>query len=280
MTAPEQVYENIAFWDGRERWVDVSCIESGQLMIMCESNGAILDPCARILKTNPKPQPHIMRYRCCDSLIGWIDDPWVNCWQCGMPCYLFREDIEDSHDSENILILPATPLTLNSPIEKRFWAAYVNTGLWVGSLSDLVSQWELFGGRYRLDFALPRLKIGIELDGYEYHSSKEAFTRDRERHRQIEAAGWRIIRFSGSEVVANADACVRETARLINTFREQERLHHKDIYECGRLSAILDEIKRRTGWGMAAAWGHLYRRDYAAVQRCIEQAAEFEVSRA
>ncbi|WP_078965870.1 endonuclease domain-containing protein [Streptomyces aureocirculatus] len=76
----------------------------------------------------------------------------------------------------------------------------------------LEAQHPVFGGRYRIDFALPKQKIGIELDGYAWHSSPEAFTRDRARQRELELDGWRIVRFSGSEITKDAADCVRQAA--------------------------------------------------------------------
>lgn len=101
---------------------------------------------------------------------------------------------------------------LESPIEEAFWRAFLE--MKPPELEGLKAQHQVFGGRYRLDFALPDLRVGIELDGYAYHSSPEAFTQDRARQRELEFDGWRIIRFSGSEINKNAGACVREAARL------------------------------------------------------------------
>lgn len=86
------------------------------------------------------------------------------------------------------------------------------------ALAGLVPQYSILG-RYRLDFALPDLQIGIELDGYDYHSTKEAFTNDRKRQRRIETAGWRLLRFSGSEVWDDAERCVREAAGLVGVLK-------------------------------------------------------------
>lgn len=103
---------------------------------------------------------------------------------------------------------------LESPIERQFWAQH--TTLKLPALTGLVPQHPVLGGRYRLDFALPVRKVGIELDGYEYHSSKDAFVKDRARQRDLEAAGWRIIRFAGSEVHRDAARCVRQAAELVS----------------------------------------------------------------
>lgn len=67
------------------------------------------------------------------------------------------------------------------------------------------------GKKYRLDFAFLLYenvnhvqtlvkKIGIECDGYEYHSGKEQFKKDRERQRNLSYDNWTIIQFSGSEI--------------------------------------------------------------------------------
>lgn len=92
-----------------------------------------------------------------------------------------------------------------SPIEKMFieqWRVVYGNGIH--------PQYNVPGFRYRVDFAFPSDKVAVELDGYEYHNSKEQFTNDRKRQREMELAGWRFIRFSGSEVYRDADACVRQ----------------------------------------------------------------------
>ena len=50
-------------------------------------------------------------------------------------------------------------------------------------------------GKYRLDFALPEYKIGIEIDGSDYHNSNVQQTRDRLRDEYLEVVeGWKIKR--------------------------------------------------------------------------------------
>lgn len=64
---------------------------------------------------------------------------------------------------------------------------------------------------YRLDFAFMLFenvdnvlklskKIGIECDGYEHHSSKKRFSKDRERIRNLISDDWKMLSFSGSEI--------------------------------------------------------------------------------
>ena len=57
-------------------------------------------------------------------------------------------------------------------------------------------------GKFRLDFAWPRLRIGCECDGFEHHGSRLAWKRDRNRLAAIEGAGWRIIHVTWADVTA------------------------------------------------------------------------------
>ena len=103
--------------------------------------------------------------------------------------------------------MPPVPLVSeSSPIERRFWDAY--TLLKPPELAGLVREYEVFGGRRRIDFAIPARMIGIELDGHATHSSARAIADDRQRQRALESAGWRIIRLGGAEVYADANSCV------------------------------------------------------------------------
>lgn len=43
-------------------------------------------------------------------------------------------------------------------------------------------------------------KLALECDGHEYHSKPDAIKRDNQRARQLMTNGWKVIRFSGSEI--------------------------------------------------------------------------------
>jgi very-short-patch-repair endonuclease len=51
-------------------------------------------------------------------------------------------------------------------------------------------------GRYKADFLWRELGLIVEIDGYEFHSSRRAFEHDHDRETELEAAGWRVIRFT------------------------------------------------------------------------------------
>jgi very-short-patch-repair endonuclease len=86
-----------------------------------------------------------------------------------------------------------------SELEKRFTALARRFGLPALSLQHEV--WH--AGRFvaRVDAAHPDLKLAIEVDGYEHHSSPEAFQNDRTRQNQLVALGWTVLRFTWNDVV-------------------------------------------------------------------------------
>jgi hypothetical protein len=72
-------------------------------------------------------------------------------------------------------------------------------------------QYEVWhGGRFvaRVDFAYPALRIAIELDGFEHHTSMEAFQHDRARQNELVALGWTILRFTWQDVERRPGAVV------------------------------------------------------------------------
>lgn len=114
------------------------------------------------------------------------------------------------------------PETFDSPLEAMFAEEWRAQSLHL--LYPLISQQPIKNGAYRIDFAFPRYQVGFELDGYTYHSDRDAFTRDRRRQREIEALGWHIIRFSGDELRQNITACVREAARFLDIHKQRQEL--------------------------------------------------------
>lgn len=64
-------------------------------------------------------------------------------------------------------------------------------------------QYELVvgGRRRRIDFAYPIPKLAVEIDGFEYHSSRAAFQDDRAKSNDLTAAGWTVLRFTWHDLV-------------------------------------------------------------------------------
>jgi hypothetical protein len=53
----------------------------------------------------------------------------------------------------------------------------------------------------RVDFAWPDLRVVLECDGFEFHSSRASFESDRRRWNALTRAGWRVIAVTWHDVV-------------------------------------------------------------------------------
>jgi len=69
------------------------------------------------------------------------------------------------------------------------------------------------GGRVvaEVDLAYPDVKVGIEIDGFVWHSSPQQKQRDEDRQNLLVALGWRIVRFSVERLDTNPSLLVRRT---------------------------------------------------------------------
>lgn len=104
-------------------------------------------------------------------------------------------------------------LLLESPIEVQFWDAATASFTVPTVLAGMVPQHHV--GAYRLDFALPDKRLAIEVDGFTFHSSRDAFNRDRRRQADLEMLGWRVLRFTGDEIRTNAWDCVARARKWV-----------------------------------------------------------------
>ena len=85
---------------------------------------------------------------------------------------------------------------------------------------DLFAQHSVTAGDgklYRLDFAAvgigesAAVRIAIECDGHNFHErTKEQAAHDKSRDRALTLAGWMVLRFTGSEIHRDADACAAQ----------------------------------------------------------------------
>ncbi len=117
-----------------------------------------------------------------------------------------------------LCVPPSLSERCESPIEKSF----------VLAMEDLLDEksygWELsvqvVCGPYRIDAALtnedyPKDRIAIELDGHDWHEkTKEQAAKDKARDRFLTGAGYRVLRWTGAEVHANAGGCAREALHI------------------------------------------------------------------
>ena len=61
----------------------------------------------------------------------------------------------------------------------------------------------------------PNVNVIVECDGYKYHSNREKFERDRKRDRALQALGYNVFRFSGSEINQDPHSAADELARFL-----------------------------------------------------------------
>ena len=80
-----------------------------------------------------------------------------------------------------------------SPLESKILRVLLKAGL-----PPPKRQFEIAvdGDVVRVDFAYPAAKLAIEVDGFQHHSSREAFDADRRRDSRLRGIGWQVLRVS------------------------------------------------------------------------------------
>ncbi len=68
---------------------------------------------------------------------------------------------------------------------------------------------------FRADFAWPEQRLVVEVDGYEFHSSKERFRRDRRIGNELLLGRWRLLRFTWEDVAEDLDNTLDFVRRLL-----------------------------------------------------------------
>ena len=80
------------------------------------------------------------------------------------------------------------------------------------------------------DFAFPDAKIAIYCDGYEFHSEREAFQKDRHQSRELQLQGWCVLRFAGREILNETDAVVRTIEQAIRRKARERENQQKRLW--------------------------------------------------
>lgn len=118
----------------------------------------------------------------------------------------------------------------DSPLESAMFAALTEFGFsqtdesGKEGIARLYQQFPVVTptGTFRLDLAAIRrvgrhvLSLAIECDGYEFHhATKEQVELDNRRDRALVRAGWRVVRYSGSEIHRDASMCALDAAGIV-----------------------------------------------------------------
>jgi very-short-patch-repair endonuclease len=69
---------------------------------------------------------------------------------------------------------------------------------------------------YKVDFAFPRPKIVIEVDGWAFHSDQEVFQNDRKRQNYLILMGWQVLRFTWLDLVEYPHRVIAEIRAAIS----------------------------------------------------------------
>lgn len=67
-------------------------------------------------------------------------------------------------------------------------------------------------GPYRWDIVLPKERIAVEIDGYEFHIDKKPFVRDRWKNNDAVLRGWLTLRYSGMCVTHHPSYVIEQIA--------------------------------------------------------------------
>lgn len=105
----------------------------------------------------------------------------------------------------------------------------------LGELANAIESEHWFGdqekhARFRVDFILKDARLIIELDGHDFHSSKEQLKKDAVRQRYLSRAGYTVIRFTGQEVNSNPNSCVAEVSEIYKERIQRSPAKHRVMY--------------------------------------------------
>jgi len=81
-----------------------------------------------------------------------------------------------------------------------------------GGLPEPVLQYEILdrdGRLWRVDFAWPDCRVAVEFDGFDWHSSREALRKDRQKRAALEEIDWRVLSIVSDDVRRHRDVMVR-----------------------------------------------------------------------
>ncbi len=93
------------------------------------------------------------------------------------------------------------PALTESELEEAFLELCRNQGLPRPEVAVWIATSE---GRLKADFLWRVQSLVVETDGYAFHGHRRAFERDHRRDVLLQLAGWKVRRFTWSQITANA----------------------------------------------------------------------------
>ena len=65
---------------------------------------------------------------------------------------------------------------------------------------------------HEVDLVWREATLGVEIDGYAFHSSRSSFERDRRRDAALAGGGWRVVRVTWRQLTEEPEAVVATLA--------------------------------------------------------------------
>ena len=101
-----------------------------------------------------------------------------------------------------------TRTVTRSELEERFLALVRRGGLPQPEVNARLAG-------YEVDFLWREQRRIIEVDGYAYHSTRQSTTRDRRKDDDLEAAGYRVTRFTADQILHDPDDSLARATRAV-----------------------------------------------------------------
>ena len=151
------------------------------------------------------------------------------------------EIVQKAKDSLQIYYLSNPGESINARTARARWN---KKGTWIEQrMSNLldkigveyIPQYPIL--RYKVDFAIPALKIVIECDGEQWHTTKTQIKQDKIRQNKIEKEGWFVLRYTGAKINQCMDEIGMELKRVLS--------NHTGAYLTG-----IQQIQNIKKWNM------------------------------
>jgi very-short-patch-repair endonuclease/alpha-D-ribose 1-methylphosphonate 5-triphosphate synthase subunit PhnG len=162
-------------------------------------------------------------------------------------------------------------LTANTPIERRLQDSLMEAGIGFSTQRRVV-------GRYVVDILVNQAPVVIEADGVRHRIHAANLERDAIRDAAHEAAGYRVFRFTGSEINTDATACIQQVIHACGLVRDEEPVY--DIRKAPReprsAPKLLDLICELCGEKFSARWKRKFcTPEHAALRKSEIGIAQF-----
>lgn len=126
---------------------------------------------------------------------------------------------------------------INSAIEQRMHDALAKAGIGFTTQSLLLE-------RYRVDIEVRQAPIVIEADGFQHKADDALAAKDAERDAALTAAGYRVFRFTGSEINRDASVCVQHVIDACGLAPEEDPVYEIRTRFAGELHPLWKGGKR------------------------------------